>query len=324
MSVADPPRASASGERFFEVYAATARINSERLRELDAILRVFESSGIEVLLLKGADLLGRAYGGVLGLRPMVDVDLLVHREDLLPIERLLGAGGFRSCVDGNPAYVSPTGVLLLDLVTELWYRRDIESIWKRSVPRCVFGRLRPALHPEDSLIHLVAYQTIHRGRLSPQMALDVAAFLDVEGGLIDWHRVVQEVTAWGLSLPLYHGLSYARDTGGAKVPSWVLDDLRPAASRRGIARLYRRLLEEREIPQLGHLLLVISRPGWGNKLQAVWKVFFPSREFLQFRYGTRTRWSCFGIRLIRPAHLVFRGGLLVWRMVRRLAFSRPV
>ncbi len=311
-----------SSERFIEAYAKTAQINRERLHHLDAVLGAFEASGIEVLLLKGADLLGRAYGGVLGLRPMVDVDLLVHREDLPQIERLLAADGFRPCVDGNPSYVSPTGVLFLDLITELWYRQDIDPIWKRSVLRRVGGRLRRAMHPEDALIYLVAYQTVHRGRLSPQMALDVAAFLDVEGGLIDWHHVVQEITTCGLSLPLYHGLSYACQEGGAKVPFWVLDDLRPAASRRGIACLYRRLVQGPGIPQLGYFLLVFSRPGWKNKLQALWKMLFPPRDFLIFRYGKRNRWGRFGIRLIRPAHLVFRGGLLVCRMIRHLLLHR--
>ena len=51
------------GERFIETYTAIAETNRERLRQLDAILTDFHSAGRDVLLLKGADLLTRAYGG---------------------------------------------------------------------------------------------------------------------------------------------------------------------------------------------------------------------------------------------------------------------
>ncbi len=305
-----------SSERFIEAYAKTAQINRERLRQLDAILSAFEASGIEVLLLKGADLLGRAYGGVLGLRPMVDVDLLFHRQDLPRIERVLDAHGFEPFPSGNPCYLSPGHGLALDMISEIWYREDIDAVWKRSVPRRCAGRIRPALHPEDALIYLVAYQTIHRGRLSPQMAWDVAALLDAEGQFVDWQNVVREVTTCHLGLPLYHGLSYARDEGGANIPSWVLDDLRP--SQHGIASPYQRLVQERAVPELGYFLLVFSRPGWKNKLQALWSAFSPSRDFLTFRYGKRNWWERLWIRLTRPAHLVFRGALLLSRISRRL------
>ncbi len=302
-------------EQFVEAYATIAQINRQRLHELAAILTEFESSGIEVLLLKGMDLLGRAYGGVLGLRPMGDVDLLFRREDLPQIERILEANGFRPRLSGNPSYVSPTH-LELDMISGIWYLEDINAIWKRAVPRHVTGAIRPAMHPEDALIYLVAYQTIHRGRLGPQMALDVAALLDAEERFIDWNHVVHAINTCRLRLPLFHGLSYARDKGGAKIPAWVLDTLRPPPSR--ISHLYQRLVTERGIPELGYFLLVFSRPGCKNKLQALWNAVFPPRDFLAFRYGKRNPWDRLRVRLSRPAHLAFRGGLLLFRMGSRL------
>lgn len=305
-------------EAFIEAYAKTAQANRDRLHQLDVILTEFQSSDIEVLLLKGADLLGRAYGGVLGLRPMVDVDLLIHREDLPHIERILDAHGLEPRVDGNPSYVSPDHVLALDMIADIWYLDDIGTLWRRAVPRRVAGRIRPALHPEDAAIYLVAYQTIHRGRLGPQMARDLAAFLDAEGQFIDWRNVIHQARTCHLCLPLHHGLAYAYETAGAKIPSWVLGALRPSTSQRRIARLYQRLVTERRIPELGHFLLVFSLPGSRQKLLALWNTFFPSRDFLNLRYGKRTRWGRFWIRLTRPAHLVVRGGLLVIRIGRSL------
>ena len=310
--------ASLISERFCEAYAKTAEINGRRLQKLDIILTEFESSGIEVLPLKGADLLARAYRGVLGLRPMVDIDLLFHRKDLPHIERILQADGFLPCVSGNACYVSPDHVLALDMISEIWYLKNIDAVWQRAVPRHVAGRTRPAMHPEDALIYLVAYQTIHRGWLSPQMALDVAAFLDAEGEFIDWRNVVHQVTTCHLHLPLYHGLAYAHEKGAAKIPLWVLETLQPPCSQCRIARLYQRLVTERPIPELGHFLLVFSRPGYSNKLLALWNSVFPSRDFLTLRYGKRTRWGRFWLRLTRPAHLGLRGGLLLFRIGWRL------
>lgn len=301
------------GERFIETYATIAQLNRQRLRELDRILAEFELSGIEVLPLKGADLLGRAYGGALGIRPMADVDLLFHREDFRHIERIVEANGFRPRVSGNPCYVSAGKLLILDMISDIWYLEDSDAVWKRSAPRRVAGRLRRAMHPEDALIYLVAYETIHRGRLGPQMAEDVAALLEAEGEFIDWQNVVREATACGLGLPLDHGLSYAREKAGATIPAWVLDALRPA-SQPGLSSLYQRLVQERAIPELGYFLLVFSRPGWRNKLQALRESFFPSRDFLTLRYGARSRWGRFWIRLVRPPHLLFRGGLLLFRI----------
>lgn len=307
-------------EPFIEAYAKAAETNHRRLYQLDVILTEFQASGIEVLVLKGADLLSRAYGGMLGLRPMVDVDLLFHHRDLPDMERILHARGFRPQVDGNPSYYSPDRVLALDMISHIWYREDIDAVWRRAVPRHVAGRIRPAMHPEDALVYLIAYQTIHRGRLSLQMSRDLAAFLDAEGQFIDWRNVVHQVTTCHLRTPLHHGLSYARDKGFAKIPSWVLEALQPPSSQRRIARLYQWLVTERGIPELGHFLLVFSRPGRKQKFLALWNTVFPSRDFLTFRYGTRTRWDRLRIRLTRPPHLVLRGGLLLFRMGCRLLF----
>ena len=160
-----------SSEKFIEAYAKTAQRNRQRFHQLDLILTKFESAAIEVLPLKGAGLVGRAYGGVLGLRPMVDIDLPYHREDLPEIDRILQANGFRSRgLAGNPTYFSSDPHLQLDMSSDIWYREEISAIWNRSVRRHVAGRIRPVMHPEDALIYLVAYQTIHRGRLAPRHA----------------------------------------------------------------------------------------------------------------------------------------------------------
>lgn len=261
-------------------------------------------------------------GGVVGLRAMDDVDLLFHREDLPHLERILLARGFRPLIDGNPSYVDPDRIIALDMISEIRYLTDVGAVWRRTVPRRVAGRIRPAMHPEDALIYLIAYQTIHRGRVSPQMALDFIALLDAEAQFIDWRAVVEQVAACHLEVPLYYGLAYARDAAGAKIPPWVFEALEPLPAQHRTARLYQRLVAGPALPELGHFLLVFSRPGWDNKLRTLWLTFFPSRDFLTHRYGRTTRWDRLWIRLSRPVYLGFKGGLLLFRMAYRLLPAR--
>jgi len=307
-------------ESLLAAYQKTAEVNRLRMQRLDEVLVDFESSGVQVVPLKGMDLLGRAYDGLMGLRPMVDVDLLFHRTDLPAIERILGVRGFRSRADGNPSYLSHDNVLALDMVSEVWYRQDSEAVWGRLVPRKVAGRSRPSIHPEDSLVYLLAHQTVHRGRLSSSFAQDIAALLEAEEDSIDWHEVLQQIRDCHLQVPVFYGLSYVRDAGCERVPGWVLEALRPAGSQRLTAFFYRRLLSEQGVAELGHLLLVLRHPDFKGTLSALREKLFPSAEFLDLRYGEQTRPRRLWTRISRPVRLLYGGFILLcragWRVLR--------
>ncbi len=313
-------RTQVTPEAVVERYEKTAALNRQRLEELDRVLCRFTAAGFEVLPLKGADLLGRAYGGMLGIRPMVDVDLLVRASDLPRMEGLLEASGFTPRgSSGNPTYVSDSHALCLDLFSEIWYLDDPECIWGRVVRRMVAGRLRPAMHPEDALVYLVAYQSVHRAQLSPRTAQDVAALLEAEAPLLDWHRVLDRVTAWHLRIPFLHGLAYARDYAHAAVPAWVFQALEPRGSQRWLLALYRRLVTERGIRQLGYALLPLSRPGLVGKANALWSILFPPDDFLALRYGCTDRWARLWMRLTRPVRLLVQAAAVMFRLVLRVS-----
>jgi len=279
-------------ESLLAAYQKTAEVNRLRMQRLDEVLVDFESSGVQVVPLKGMDLLGRAYDGLMGLRPMVDVDLLFHRTDLPAIERILGVRGFRSRADGNPSYLSHDNVLALDMVSEVWYRQDSEAV-------C---------------------QTVHRGRLSSRFAQDIAALLEAEEDSIDWHEVLQQIRDCHLQVPVFYGLSYVRDAGCERVPGWVLEALRPAGSQRLTAFFYRRLLSEQGVAELGHLLLVLRHPDFKGTLSALREKLFPSAEFLDLRYGEQTRPRRLWTRISRPVRLLYGGFILLcrasWRVLR--------
>ena len=152
-------------DHLIAAYSAVSSANRTKFQKLQVVLARFHEQGIDCILLKGADLLPRLYG-VLGLRPMVDVDLLVHDQDLPAIERILREFGYSTQIDGNPVYLDPDSTLALDLTTEIWYLGDQEAIWQRAVQRDFEGTPIKGMGGSDLLIYLTAYNVVHRGTLS--------------------------------------------------------------------------------------------------------------------------------------------------------------
>ena len=80
-------------ERWHRIYLHTAMRNTLRLAELTRVLGGFGDIKIPVILLKGAALLKLLYGNV-ALRPMADLDLLVHLNDAPFALQLLESLGY--------------------------------------------------------------------------------------------------------------------------------------------------------------------------------------------------------------------------------------
>jgi hypothetical protein len=119
-----------------DIYVNVSLINKRLLDEWESIGQIFHCQGIDCIVLKGADLLSRLYG-MRGTRPLSDVDLLVHEQDLPAIHGLLLETGFSQQIDGNPAYYSPQSTLSLDLASKIWYLDDegLAALWARARTR---------------------------------------------------------------------------------------------------------------------------------------------------------------------------------------------
>lgn len=299
MSVSSP-------DKLVEAYAQIGSANRRSLEALTVVLAQFRTRGIACILLKGTDILPRLYG-VWGLRPMADADLLVREHDLPAIDRVLRELGYLPQIDGNPAYHHPAGSLLLDLVTEIWYTDDQEGIWRRAVPRNLgnLGHLGDlpvlGMGAEDLLLYLTAYVVLHRGHFSPTFPQDLSLLTRKEP--LNWDFILEEADRRHLKIPLFHSLSYAVGHGAAAVPPEALARLAPAgAEEKLLAFLLRRLVREQPVADLGHFLLLITRPR-GKKWRWLRQAFYPSAAFLKYRYGERGEARPIRIRLRRAVCL---------------------
>ena len=306
--------------RYLQTYSRISSANRAKFAKLTLVLRQLHEHGIDCLLLKGADLIPRLYG-VLGLRAISDVDLLVHEQDLPVIDGILSALGYRPQIDGNPAYVDPDNTLALDIITKVWYADDQDAIWQRAVRWDFEGIPVKRMAGSDLLIYLTAYGVVHRGCLSEPFGRDIAFLVDKED--VNWDLVVDEASRCHLKIPIYRGLSFVVTRSvGVPIPDYVLRSLAPSTI---LERLWHWFLEklvtDKPIAELGHLLLFTTQPGL-KKWRWLKDAFFPSPAFLTYRYGERWDTHPRMTRLFRPFSLLFRAVRLFNRLARLLIRGR--
>jgi hypothetical protein len=311
---------TAEVERHLQTYSRVSCGNKIKFEKLRAVLNQMQKAGIDCILLKGADLIPRLYS-VLGVRPLGDADLLVHESDLPAIDHLLTHLGYRPLIDGNPAYVDPDNTLPFDIITKVWYLDDQQVIWQRTVHRDFEGIPIKGMGGSDLLIYLTAYNVVHRGCLAEPFGQDIALLVEKED--VDWDFVVDEASRCHLKIPIYHGLSFVvtRDAG-VPIPDHVLKRLAPSTVGEKLGSLLlRKLVTDKPVAELGHLLLFLTQPGL-KKWRWLRDAFFPSPTFLTYRYGDQWKTHPLLTRLLRPFSLLFQAVRLFSRLVRLLITGR--
>ncbi len=304
--------ATAHLDTLIEAYAQVGAANRRLLGNLHPVLARLQASGIDFLILKGADVLPRLYG-VWGMRPMVDVDLLVRQQDLAAIDVIVRNLGFRPEIDGNPAYRDPETTLMLDLITDVWYSNDLEGIWQRAVQRNLQGVPVKGMSAEDLLIFLTAYTVLHRGYFVPTFPTDIDLLVRKEP--LDWEFIVDEASRCHVKVPLHHGLSYAVRREAILIPDYAFTRLAPSGpSEKLLAWLLYKLVTDRFVERISHFLVFITQPG-ANKWRWLRKAFYPSTAFLKYRYGERGSIHPVWTRLKRGCHLVVQAQLLLAQIV---------
>lgn len=220
---------------------------------LDRTLQALQAAGIEVMLLKGAAL-GRTVYGSLARRPMLDLDLLVHPEQVRPAwETALGLGWVNS--EGERASDHYTGHFHqapltdgagfgfnLELHTALFveghpFEWPLAEVWRRSRPLTQGPARVPA--PEDLLLHVALhFSWSHMARGGAWRAFRDVQVL-AESGAVDWPSFTSLASASGGGPAVHWTLRLARRFGVSAVPLEVEEALRPA----GLGTLRARALE---------------------------------------------------------------------------------
>ncbi len=218
--------------------------------KLKEILLAFSRVGIAVIVLKGAALAELVYHG-LGLRTMLDLDLLVRKADLdladdvlrqlgyVPDESYQSREWYREHHHHLAPYVAGDRSLVLEVhhhvvPTVAPVSLAIDDFWQRARPAQIASVPALVLSPQDLLlsicIHLCARQYFVR---TLRDLSDIAATIAVYGAELDWDRLVREATTYEASRCLYYSLWLAHCIVEAPLPPRLLNSLKAAA---GIGR----------------------------------------------------------------------------------------
>ena len=289
-------------------YYTTATRNAHALQELARVLEVLSAQAIPTILLKGSALLGTVYEDS-ALRSMSDVDLLLHQEDLERADRALKEQGFRPVYEPrslqaaprpfrhDPPLFNPQGTVSFELHRDIVsppLRYDLEGFWARATPTTVEGMpcSRPA--PEHLLAHLCLHFFMDRHALRPaalKELWDLAEVMRCYRSSFDWDLFLAEAVRNDVAGAFYCALASTRELLGAGPPDPVLEALTPPDA---LVTDLRSFLAQRVLGTAPWPLRSIVPAGqpytpvviFGQVVRRI----FPSSDFLERRYGHRTRW----------------------------------
>jgi hypothetical protein len=313
----------------------TAAVNMRLLAGGRAVVDALAGAGVSVMVLKGVALLEETYADI-SLRPMGDVDLLVHDTSIQRAEDVILGLGYRSARPAQagkpgprptkyayPELRSPDGLVHVDLHRHVLADADfdIDQVWTHGRPSAAGVHLLP--DHEDLLLHLAAHffkDRVRRSAGSLGQLADIAWAVHVTKP--DWDAVVARARAYGLHGRVHLALMATNELLGPVVPAEVLAAIRPASYSPSVGRAFlkRRLLAEAAWQPPGYFAGV---PG--SAFSSRWRPLrrvLPDRAYLEAGYGRQAgAGSSYGRLLwVRARQAVTK--LRPWHLYRDVQLNR--
>jgi hypothetical protein len=218
--------------------------------ELFRIVDALESGGAPVAAFKGPALAWRIYETP-GVREYMDLDLLVHQEDIRGAQQLLGEIGYRPAAPmpelaesrlfksgGQLVLIRDAPRVILDLHWDLapgsmGLPLTAGMLWPQLSRVSIGGR--PVLSfDQDTQLILCALHGGKHGWTTLAWLADIAAI--IEGSPVDWDRVLAGARTKRLSRALFLALGLCSDLLKTPLPSEVLRLIRLDPSSIALAR----------------------------------------------------------------------------------------
>jgi len=280
-------------ERLESMYRMNSLRNLRLAAEESRISAALAAAGLRHWPLKGPGLSERLYADI-GVRQVADLDLLVEPANLARTDALLADLGYARQTSGQ--------IESLARAQELLYIRNSTPVFHLDLHQRLLPYLRrdplaarvfaSGMTKENLLLYLCANQITHRfARL--RYLCDVAAFLEREGGSVEWDAFLSAARRmpWGPGIGL--ALDWAVAFVPSSVPARVLRALRPSPIgdlllRRSLgngaadAASRTRLLDG---PGGAYVSLGSAYLGRPAACGIAWRMMFPTRAYLREQTG---------------------------------------
>jgi hypothetical protein len=313
----------------FKVKSKTVQsLNLVRYTLLLRILKAFNEAEIEVILLKGIALAQFVYQNI-SLRPMNDLDFLIHPQDRFKVAALMKSRGFLVYNEaGEIIAVKPEALLEFHYEFDPWitFSFDEQSFWHNARKinfNEVFAYL---LDPEDFLLSLILHRAYHHGMANISLR-DIA---DIEALCAafppDWEKFIERVKSRKICSLVYHYIYYLKRFFKISVPGEVLNALQPFLEPRLNKILINHLPQTWSFTQEDdwladdwlasiRILQWKMASGLKYKLKFIRLAFFPPLDHLALKYKLRPgSW----LALCKYGERAFSLGLKVFLRKRRL------
>lgn len=310
-------------------YEGSAIRNALLACELEKVLGRLDEAGVACLLLKGAALAQEVYGDP-ALRPMNDLDLLVHRADLGRALGVLAACGYtESRVEERPGVtlafeselsLGKPGVIGIQielhwrLLDAPFYQRRLPMawFWETATPVQVGRTVAAGLGPEALLLYLCAHLVLHHRGQGLRWWVDLAEVLHKQGRRLDWPELLRRAAACDLVMSLQAVLPALADAWAAPVPADVLAQLAAMQPSPAERRVHADLTAGRRPVARRFWADLMDLPDWRARGRYAWAHFVPSPAYMLARYRPAHRWL---LPLLYPWRwLIGLAGALAWKI----------
>jgi hypothetical protein len=220
--------------KFANSYYYTVADNLKKCREYKIICRAFKEQGIALLPIKGIAFLNDIYKSFPE-RPMVDIDILVKKQDIVDAENTLVGLGYRKELHGlTETYWLTEQCHLMFLKNtskdkfflELHWGVDFErrgkqvlpELWQRARGVSDYDTGTKLLSPEDAFFSLALHKRRFGKVLSIKNVIDAAILLQKHKDDFDWNYILREAEEGGLKSSIFFLLSQVNFLLGEEMP----------------------------------------------------------------------------------------------------------
>ena len=297
------------------------------------LLNLLKAHGILAIPFKGPALASSVYGN-LWLRTFSDLDILVHKQDVLRAKELLVSIGYlpeyRLTSAQEAAYLQSHcdydfnrnyGYVRLEIHWNIIPRYftlalDPECLWERLVPISLNGEEVLTLFPDDLLLILCIHGAKHLWERLGWIC-DVAQLIRVHHG-IEWERVMELAGSLGIKRMFFLGLFLASNLLGATLPEEVMQRVEadPAVKRLAAQVRERLFRETHSLPGIfkRNIFLLKARERIGDRIRyCVHKAVTPNPADWSFLPLPASLFPLY--YLLRPIRLARNYGLGALRQI---------
>lgn len=285
-------------------YYTTLSNNMAYLTQLEKISAAFQEENIRMIVFKGLMLAESVYGDI-GLRSSSDVDILVKKEDIFKVDRILRKFNYRtdfkvdnfkevyfnhyrnSWLYSNHQAREISFHIFWHIINLIPYNRvvscgiDIDKIWQEAEPIRLGNVSVFTFSTHFQIIYLAMHALSHC--FYPLILLcDINEFLSKEGARLDWDKLVCQADQTGLNKHVYYALYLCSQMLETKVPLVVLDKLRPRRMSLFERRFISGILEGRPVFSEDWLVYFGMNETLKDRFLFLYRALFPSRKDFAF------------------------------------------